>query len=77
MILPGEVFSLRIAREGKDRGQGVGYLSDGTLIVVNNAQRFIGQQIEVQVISLLQSATGTLVFADPKVTPGTANVHAP
>ncbi len=77
VILPGEVFSLRIAREGKDRGQGVGYLSDGTLIVVNNAQRFIGQQIEVQVISLLQSATGTLVFADPKVTSGTANVHAP
>ena len=76
VILPGEVFPLKIAREGKDKGQGVGYLSDGTLVVVNNAQRFIGQQIEVQVISLLQSATGTMVFADPKVTPGTANGHA-
>ena len=72
VILPGEVFTLRIVREGKDRGQGVGYLGDGTLIVVNNAQRFIGQQIEVQVISLLQSASGTMVFADPKATPGTA-----
>ncbi len=71
VILPGEIFSLKIVREGKDRGQGVGYLSDGTLIVVNNAQRFIGQQIEVQVISLLQSGTGTIAFADPKTTPAT------
>lgn len=69
VILPGEVFTLKIVREGKDRGQGVGYLSDGTLIVVNNAQRFIGQQLEVQIISLLQSATGTIVFADPKHAP--------
>ena len=76
VILPGEIFTLKIVREGKDKGQGVGYLTDGTLIVVNNAQKFIGQQIEVQVISLLQSATGTMVFADPKVTPGTANGHA-
>lgn len=73
VILPGETFALKVVREGKDKGQGVGYLSDGTLVVVNNAQKFIGQQIEVQVISLLQSSTGTMVFADPKVTPGTAN----
>ncbi len=69
VLLPGEAFSLKIVREGKDKGQGVGYLSDGTLVVVNNAQKFIGQQIEVQVISLLQSSTGTMVFADPKATP--------
>lgn len=74
VILPGEVFTLKIVREGKDKGQGVGYLSDGTLVVVNNAQKFIGHSIEVQVISLLQSATGTMVFADAKVTPGTAYV---
>ena len=55
----------------------MGYLSDGTLVVVNNAQKFIGHSIEVQVMSLLQSATGTMAFADAKVTPGTANVHAP
>lgn len=77
VILPGEVFTLKIVREGKDKGQGVGYLSDGTLVVVNNAQKFIGHSIEVQVMSLLQSATGTMAFADAKVTPGTANVHAP
>lgn len=77
VILPGEVLTLKIVREGKDKGQGVGYLSDGTLVVVNNAQKFIGHSIEVQVMSLLQSATGTMAFADAKVTPGTANVHAP
>ena len=70
VLLPGEVFPLKIVREGKDKGQGVGYLSDGTLIVVNNAHRHIGQQIEVQVISLLQNATGMLVFADVKSAPG-------
>ncbi|MFA6546888.1 MAG: TRAM domain-containing protein, partial [Limisphaerales bacterium] len=75
VILPGEALTLKIAREGKDKGQGVGYLSDGTLVVVNNAQKFIGQQIEVQVISLLQSSTGTMVFADPKTTPGTASAN--
>ncbi len=67
VILPGETFHLKIVREGRDKGQGVGYLGDGTLIVVNNAQKFIGQQIEVQIISLLQSATGVLVFAEPRV----------
>lgn len=69
VILPGEVFSLKIAREGKDKTQGIGYLSDGTMVVVNHAQKFVGQQIEVQVISLLQSTTGTMVFADPKAVP--------
>ncbi len=76
VILPGEVFPLKIVREGKDKGQGVGYLSDGTLVVVNNAQKYLGQQIEVQVISLLQNTTGVMVFADPKVVPGTAHAHA-
>src|SRR5438477_1049124 len=47
VLLPGEVLSLRIVREGKDKGQGVGYMPDGTMIVVNHAQPFIGQQIEV------------------------------
>jgi len=75
VILPGETFVLKVVREGKDKGQGVGYLSDGTLVVVNNAHKFIGQQIEVQVISLLQSATGTMVFADPRATPGNGHNH--
>jgi uncharacterized protein YacL len=66
ILLPGEVLSLRIVREGKDKGQGVGYLPDGTMVVVNNAQNAIGQQVEVQVQSQLQTGAGVIVFADLK-----------
>src|SRR5438128_2101287 len=68
VLLPGETFSLRIVREGKDKGQGVGYLPDGTMVVVNNAHSAIGQQVEVQVQSLLQTGAGVIVFADLKQT---------
>jgi uncharacterized protein YacL len=64
VLVPGESFSLRIVREGKDKGQGIGYLNDGTMIVVNHAQHLIGQQIEVQVQSLLQTGAGVIVFAE-------------
>ena len=66
VLLPGEVLSLRIAREGKDKGQGVGYLPDGTMVVVNNAQASVGRYIEAQVQSLLQTGAGVIVFADIK-----------
>jgi uncharacterized protein YacL len=66
VLLPGEMLSLRIVREGKDKGQGVGYLADGTMVVVNNAHSAIGQQVEVQVQSLLQTGAGVIVFADLK-----------
>jgi uncharacterized protein YacL len=66
ILLPGEMLSLRIVREGKDKGQGVGYLPDGTMVVVNNAISVIGQQVEVQVQSLLQTGAGIIVFADFK-----------
>src|SRR5580698_5185296 len=64
VILPGEMFSLRVVREGKDKGQGVGYLNDGTMVVINNAQSLIGQQATVKVISLLQTGAGVIIFAD-------------
>src|SRR6266704_3321865 len=54
-LLPGEAISLRIIREGKDKGQGVGYLPDGTMVVVNHAQTCVGQQVDAQVQSLLQT----------------------
>src|SRR6266481_4362284 len=66
VLLPGEVLTLRVVREGKDKGQGVGYLPDGTMVVVNNGQSAIGQQVEVQVQSLLQTGAGIIVFADYK-----------
>ena len=66
VILPGEVLNLRIVREGKDKGQGVGYLNDGTMVVVNHAHTLIGQQAQVQVQSLLQTGAGVIIFADLK-----------
>src|SRR6266568_9395664 len=68
VLLPGEMLSLRIVREGKDKGQGVGYMPDGTMVVVNNAHAAIGQQVDVQVQSLLQTGAGVIVFADMKQT---------
>jgi uncharacterized protein YacL len=66
VIIPGETLQLRLAREGKDKGQAVGYLGDGTMVVVNQAAPMIGQQVEVQVQSLLQTGAGVMVFADIK-----------
>lgn len=65
-LLPGEMLSLRLVREGKDKGQGVGYLPDGTMVVVNNGQSAIGQQVDAQVQSLLQTGAGVIVFAELK-----------
>lgn len=64
VLLPGEMLSLKLVREGKDKGQGVGYLPDGTMVVVNNAQHLVGQQVEAQVQSMLQTGAGIIVFAD-------------
>ncbi|HXI70897.1 MAG TPA: PIN domain-containing protein [Verrucomicrobiae bacterium] len=71
ILLPGEILQLKIAREGKDKGQGIGYLPDGTMVVVTNGQAHIGHQIEVQVQSLLQTGAGIIVFAEvrPATTP--------
>jgi len=69
ILLPGEILHLKIVREGKDRGQGIGYLPDGTMVVVNNGQAHIGQQVEAQVQTLLQTGAGIIVFAEIKVPP--------
>jgi uncharacterized protein YacL len=66
ILLPGEILRLRIVREGKDKGQGVGYMPDGTMVVVHNAQSHIGEQVEAEVQSLLQTGAGIIVFADMK-----------
>jgi uncharacterized protein YacL len=66
ILLPGEMLQLRLVREGKDKGQGVGYLPDGTMVVVTNGQTQVGQQVEAQVQSLLQTGAGIIVFAEIK-----------
>jgi uncharacterized protein YacL len=66
ILLPGEVIALRVAREGKDKGQGVGYLPDGTMVVINGAQSHVGAQVEAQVQSSLQTGAGVIIFAELK-----------
>jgi uncharacterized protein YacL len=68
VLIPGEMFHLRLVREGKDKGQAVGYLPDGTMVVVNQGQSMIGQDVDVQVQSLLQTGAGVIVFAELKPT---------
>lgn len=65
-LVPGEPLTLRISKEGRDKGQGVGYLPDGTMVVVNHAARFMGKDVEVRVQSTLQTGSGVMVFAELK-----------
>jgi uncharacterized protein YacL len=69
VILPGEMLNLRLLREGKEKGQGVGYLNDGTMVVVNQAQHLVGKEIHAQVTTLLQTGAGVIVFAELKESP--------
>ena len=71
-ILPGEVLNLRVVREGKDKGQGVAYLNDGTMVVINQAHHCIGTQVHAQVSSLLQTGAGVIIFAELKTTAAAA-----
>jgi len=66
VILPGEAMNVRLVREGKEPGQGVAYLDDGTMVVVNNARERIGQKLDVTVTSVLQTSAGRMIFADIK-----------
>jgi len=66
--LPGEKMLLELVQKGQDSHQGVGYLPDGTMVVVENASKFIGQPIEIEFIRSLQTAAGKMMFAKPVAT---------
>lgn len=66
VVLPGEPMTVKIIREGREPGQGVAYLDDGTMIVVDNAQRHQGQVVDVQVTSVLQTTAGRMIFSELK-----------
>ena len=67
MLLPGEEMTLLISKIGKEQNQGIGYLDDGTMIVVENGKNYIGDSIDVVVTSVLQTAAGRMIFAKPKL----------
>lgn len=64
LLLPGEELpSMLVVKEGKEPGQGLAYMEDGTMVVVDNARKRIGQKVNVQVTSVLQTPTGRMIFA--------------
>jgi uncharacterized protein YacL len=63
VFLPGEIFSIHIIQEGREVGQGVAYLDDGTMVVVEDGRDQIGKQVDVVVTKVLQTAAGRMIFA--------------
>ena len=66
VLLPGEDIHIKVMQDGKELGQGVGYLDDGTMIVVENGRQFMNTTIEVTVTRVLQTVAGRMIFAHPK-----------
>lgn len=66
IVLPGESLSVTIAKQGKEKGQGVAYLEDGTMVVVEQGEYLLNKTIEVSVTSILQTPAGRMIFAAPK-----------
>jgi uncharacterized protein YacL len=66
VVLPGESLRVQILREGKEPGQGVGFLDDGTMVVIEQGRRLLGQEVPVVVTSALQTSAGRMVFARPR-----------
>lgn len=67
VVLPGEEIVIQIIKDGKEYGQGVAYLDDGTMIVVEGGREYIGMTMEVMVTSVLQTSAGRMIFAKPKL----------
>ena len=66
VVLPGEEMVVQVIKDGKESGQGLAYLDDGTMIVIESGRKFIGETIDVVVTSVLQTSAGRMIFAKPK-----------
>jgi uncharacterized protein YacL len=66
VVLPGEEMTVHVVKDGKENGQGIAYLDDGTMIVVDGGKRHMGESIGVLVTSILQTPAGRMIFAKPK-----------
>jgi uncharacterized protein YacL len=66
-VLPGEELRVKVIQEGKEAGQGVGFLDDGTMIVVEGGARFIDKELDVAVTRVLQTVAGRMIFAQPRL----------
>jgi uncharacterized protein YacL len=66
IVLPGETMKVQIIKEGKEPSQGVAYLDDGTMVVIDQGKRFMGKTVEATVTSVLQTTAGRMIFASVK-----------
>jgi Integral membrane protein (PIN domain superfamily) len=66
VVLPGESMSLFVMKDGKEKEQGIGYLDDGTMVVVEDGRKWVGKRVEVAVYSILQTSAGRMIFAKTK-----------
>ena len=71
IVLPGEMMEVKVVKEGKEYNQGIGYLDDGTMIVVENGKHLLGQAVKTTVTSVLQTTAGRMIFTKP------ANIRKP
>jgi uncharacterized protein YacL len=76
VVLPGEEMVVRVIKDGKEVGQGVAYLDDGTMIVVDGGKKYIGDTVGVLVTSVLQTAAGRMIFAKPKAVEAPAQAQS-
>jgi uncharacterized protein YacL len=65
VVLPGESLTIRVIQEGKEVGQGIGYLDDGTMVVIEAGKRYMDSEIDVTVTKVLQTSAGKMIFATP------------
>lgn len=66
VVLPGEDLKVRIIKEGREEGQGIAYLEDGTMVVVDNGKRFLGRSVDAVVTSVIQTSAGRMIFTSLK-----------
>ena len=66
VVLPGELMHVHVLKEGKESGQGVAYLDDGTMVVVDHGRKYLGQSVDVLVTSVLQTTAGRMIFGRPR-----------
>ncbi|MFH1411263.1 MAG: PIN domain-containing protein [Candidatus Omnitrophota bacterium] len=73
VVFPGEPMDVSIKKEGKERNQGVAFMDDGTMVVVENGRKYMGKNVKVAVTSVLQTSAGKMIFANPVGEPKTDN----
>ncbi len=76
VVLPGAMLRVHVLREGKEAGQGVGFLEDGTMVVIDQGRRLVGQEVAVVVTSALQTSAGRMIFGQPRAGDGQGDAQA-